>query len=114
MRPRLSTPAEVYKALLEMMLTLPDRPIYLCRLLAVLERTHNIDRDALSAVRIKVDVVIESSGGDVAIKLPAPIETWLQHTGNFSTDTENACRACQRIGVLTQLIANEEAKQCQS
>jgi hypothetical protein len=114
MRPRLLTEVEVYKALLEMMLTLPDQPIYLCHLLADLERTHNIDRDVLSAVRIKIDIVVEASSGIMSIRLPAPVDFWLQRTGNVGTDIDNACRSCQRIGVLTQLIANEEAKNAPS
>lgn len=112
--PVLSTPIEVYKALrIEMMKeSACGTTIYLCRLLDSLKLSHSIALSVEMVVRQRFMDAVRASGGTKAIWLPRVVSSWLVENDNLFTDTDDACREALRLGVLDQLIANEEAKQC--
>ena len=111
-QPILSTPLEVYKALRIKMMKESARgaTIYLCQLLDSLKLSHSITLSAEMVVRQRFMDAIRASGGTKAIWLPRVVSTWLIETDNLFTDIDEGCRESIRLGVLDQLIADEEAK----
>lgn len=87
----------------------PRRVPFLCFILIDLDRVHNYPREIVVEIR---DTLYRMVGLGAAIAMPPEIAHWIYDQDN--DDTWIACMAALRLGVMDQLIANEEAKNAPS
>ena len=106
---RLTTKADVYRAMLECANTsYRERVPYLCHLLHVVVSQGNVDERASDGVLRDIQRLVDALGGAGVLMLPPHIEGAIVSADEASY---YHLAAVYRLGVLYQLLANAKAGQ---